>query len=704
MKGVLILKTLVLRNINKIYLINKTKKFYALKDINLSFNNCGFHAIIGKSGSGKTTLLNMIAKLDTPSSGEIFLNKKIYKYKNNKSYLFYQNDLGIIFQQYHLLEDRTALYNVMLPLLIKGYSKKEAEEKALKTLKYVNISSELFEQKCSLLSGGEKQRIAIARAIVKDPKILICDEPTGSLDSTNSIIVLDVLKKISKSKLVIVVSHNLQQIYNYSDRIIEISDGKIINDYCQNQIDGLPEKENKFRKRLSNWTSKFSLSNYKKRIKRNVLVTFSLSISIIMANLVSGFMYGKDKSIRNACYRQLDFGSGSISQEEFVSNSGMLKLVKSVRPDLLTLNKDPYISSIFEICPNFSAILPSNIQISYDDGLIDNLLYTPIYSFEQGYLNSSLLSKGEMPTEDNLSEVVINKYAYKKLYNQIKKSPVGEELSLSHKIDVNYVLENGEYITDTFEYQITSKIVEVVDELDYLSSPKIYYSYMALESYMQEYVLNNLSTYFDTKITWYDRIVNAENYSYLSAYSYQLFLKDYHYRNYLFDVDIFSSDFSFTSSSLIVAESLIGFLDVAKYALILFLAISLLGAIFITSIMSFTNYSEDRKSSAILSSLGAKNGQIEDIYLNESLISSLIATIFSLAVSIPISVLINNIISKRMSLHNLIDIPMMSFLHTPFLYPLLFLTASILIVGVATLIPIMFSKRNSIKGELQNND
>ena len=165
------MKTLVLRNINKIYLINKTKKFYALKDINLSFNNCGFHAIIGKSGSGKTTLLNMIAKLDTPSSGEIILNKKIYKYKNNKSYLFYQNDLGIIFQQYHLLEDRTALYNVMLPLLIKGYSKKEAEEKALKTLKYVNISSELFEQKCSLLSGGEKQRIAIARAIVKDPKI-----------------------------------------------------------------------------------------------------------------------------------------------------------------------------------------------------------------------------------------------------------------------------------------------------------------------------------------------------------------------------------------------------------------------------------------------------------------------------------------------------------------------------------------------------
>ena len=184
----------------------------------------------------------------------------------------------------------------------------------------------------------------------------------------------------------------------------------------------------------------------------------------------------------------------------------------------------------------------------------------------------------------------------------------------------------------------------------------------------------------------------------------QLFLKDIRYRNYLFDVDIFRSDFSFTSSSLIVAESLVGFLDVARYALILFLVISLLGAIFITSVMSFTNYSEDRKKSAILSSLGAKNGEIEDIYLNESLISSLIATAFSLVVSIPISLIINQIIFKKISLTNLIVIPMWKFFNIPLLYPFLFIAAALLIVGVATLVPIKFSKRNSIKGELQNND
>ena len=704
MKGVFNLKTLVLKNINRVYLINKTKKFYALKDINLSFGNSGFHAIIGKSGSGKTTLLNMIAKLDVPTSGEIILNGKHYKMKNRDSSSFYQNELGIIFQQYHLLEDSQVLYNVMLPLLMKGYSKKEATKKAKETLRYVNIDESLFLQKCSKLSGGEKQRVAIARAIIKDPKILICDEPTGSLDSTNAITILELLKKISKDHLVIVVSHNLQQIFKYSDRIIEISDGKIIKDYYQNKIDYFVEKEKKHKRKRGNWTTHLSLANYKRRIKRNVLVSISLSISIIMANLVSGFMYGKDKSIREACYRQLDFGSGAVSQEELVSDSGMLKLVKSVRPELTVLNKDPYISSIFEICPNYSAILPSNIEVSYDGQQLENILYTPIYSFEQGHINSSLLYKGEIPKVDTLSEVIINKTAYKKIKNAIKKNPIGEYISLSHKVDVNYVLDNGEYITDTFTFDHTSKIVGVVDELNYLSSSKIYYSYLALQSEMQEQVLNNLSTYYDMKVTWYDRIVSAENFSYLSSYSYQLFLKDFHYRNYLFDIDIFKDNFSFASSSLVVAESLVGFLDVARYALILFLAISLLGAIFITSIMSFTNYSEDRKKSAILSSLGAKNGEIEDIYLNESLLSSFIATIFSLIISIPISLIINKIISHKVSLNNLISIPMLKFLNIPLLYPILFIAASFLIVGVATLIPIKFSKRNSIKGELQNND
>lgn len=698
------MKTLFLRNISKKYSINKSSDFYALKNISLSFPNAGLHAIVGKSGSGKSTLLNLIGGLDEPSSGSIILEKKRYTNKRKDKDKFFKNDVGIVFQQYHLLEDRTVLYNIALPLLIKGLSKNNAYLKAKECLKYIGFPTELYEQKCSLLSGGEKQRVAIARAIAKNPEILLCDEPTGALDSTNSVIVLELLKKISKDRLVIVVSHNLPLINKYSDRIIELSDGKIVDDITINEVKCIARTESKNKRKITNWTTGFSLANYRKRIKRNVLVCVSLSISILMANIVSGFMYGKDSAIKNSCYRQLDFGNGQVSKEEFVSNSGLLKLVRLVRPDFVELNNDAYVSSIFEICPNFSAILPQNIEITYDSTKIDNLNYCSIYSFADPFLNRSLICQGTTPTIDTLDEVIINKAAYKKIKSTIKKNPVGEYLTFSHNVDVNYVLETGEYITDSFEYSIASKITGVVDELDYFSTPKLYYSHVALEGYMQEYVLNNLSTYFDMKITWYDRVASADSHSYISSYSYLLFLKNYRYRHYLFEVDIFGDDLEFSSSSLIITESLVGFIDVAKYALLLFMGISIIGAIAITSIMSFTSYSEDRKNSAILSSLGARDSEIRDIYLNESIITAISATTVSLILSIPVSKIVNSIVYKKVSVSNLVDIPFLKFFNIPLLYPLLFIAATIVIAAIATVVPIIFSKKNSIKGELQSND
>ena len=696
------MKALVLKNVSRIYQINKSKDFYALKNINLSFDSVGLHSIIGKSGSGKSTLLNLISNIDTPSNGKLFLNEKEYSQK--KKHLFYQNKVSVVFQQYHLLEDETVLFNVALPLLIKKVSNKKAIAKAKETLKFVNIDTNLYNQKCKDLSGGEKQRVAIARAIIKNPEILICDEPTGALDSDNSILVMNLLKKISKSTLVIVISHNLQLVDDFSDRIVELSDGKVINDYYKNKIESAKIDKDSIRRSHSNWISKISLYNYKKRVKRHLFIIASLTISILMANIVSGFLYGKDTAIKNTCYRQLDFGVGTVSKEEYVSNSGMLKLVKSVRPSFEELQKDAYISSIFEICPNFAAILPQNLNISYDGENIDDVTYNPIYSFDDKHIDNSLLKRGLLPSNDDLSEVIINYSAYKKLKNIIKKDPLNETINISSSIELNYVSEYNEIISDTFTYNVNAKIVGIVDELTYLSSNKIYYSYIAFENYTQEYILSNLSTYYANKITWYDRIMNAEDYSYISSYSYLLFLKDYRYRSYLFDVDIFKDDLSFTSNSLIVSDSLINFLDVAKYALILFLSISLVGAVLITSIVSFTNYSEDQKSSAIISSLGAKNDEIEDMFVRESLLSSFSALIFAFILSIPVSSLINRIIFNRLSIQNLVNIPYLKFLNIPFLFPLIFIFATVLITCLSTLIPIKFSKRHSIKEELQNND
>ena len=697
------MKTLIIKGLSKYFPLNKNQSFTALNNINLSFEDAGFVSIIGKSGSGKTTLLNMISKFDKPSKGEIFLNKKKYTYKTSKDYLFYRDEIGLVAQQYNLVPDNTVMENVTLPLLMSGYKKRKAIAKATRLLDYVGIPIELFSEKVNKLSGGESQRVAIARALIRNPKILLCDEPTGALDSINSKRVMELLSKISKNRLVIMVSHNLQLVKEYCNRIIEISDGSIVNDYTNLKVERDLNETSENLKGHSNWISKFSLKNYRRRIKRNLFVVLSLSISMIITNLVAGFINGKDVAIKNAAYEQLDFGYGTISKDEVVSDTGFIKLTKSVRPDLNELRSKQKITDLFNICPNFLAILPQNIRISIEDSDLEGISYTPVYSYENDYFNHSLLCDGKIPTRDSLNEVVVNLNCYKKMSSLLGYEPLGEYLHLYHKFESIYVNEYEEETTDYFEFDINCRIVGVVNELEYLNSPKIYYSYLALESYLQESVLLNLSTYYDNKITWFDRVMDAEDYSLISSYSYQLFLKDYRYRKQLFDESIFG-EYSFNSTSLIIANSLIGFMNAAEYALFLFLAIGVIGTLLILTIISFTNYSEDRKVSAILSSLGAKNSDIENIYVNENLYSGFISLIFSLGVSYPLSLLINHIIYKYINVKNIISIPYFSFYNIPFFYPLLITVSIGVLIGFATLIPIKFSKKRSLCLELKAND
>ena len=695
---------IVIKNLSKTYQLEKNKYFHALSNVNLKFGDYGFVGIVGKSGSGKSTLLNMISQIDNPSSGEIYINgKKVNKNKRD-NYAFYRDDIGIVFQNYQLIEDRSCIYNVALPLIINGWSKRKAFAQARLILDYVNLKPELSKQLCSKLSGGEKQRVAIARAIINNQSIILCDEPTGALDSSNSKAVLELLKKISLSRLVIIVSHNLQDINTYCNRKIELCDGKVINDIVLRKASFMTVEQRKKMNIKSSWTSSFSFKNFRKRIKRNVFVIVSISVSLIMGNLVFGFIYGKDESIRETTYRQFDFGYGTISKDEVVSNTGVLKLTKTVRPELELLQKNEKINKLFEICPNFLSIMPLNPKVTYDGLSLEGIDFTPIYTFDNKHIDNSIITQGYLGSGNNLNEVIINNKCYDQLKKVINKNPLYETISISHHFECNYILENEEFVTDTFTININCKITGVCDEMSYLASSKIYYSYLALESYMQDSVLINLSTYNDNKITWYDRVVNAENYSYISAYSYQLFLKDYKYRDEIYNVDLSFNDISFTSNSLIIAKSLSDFLQVAEYALFLFLSITMIGAILILSIISFTNFCEDRKTSAILSIIGAKNSDIENIYVNESLISGLISLVISICFSIPLSILINNIIFKYVSIKNIVQIPFLRMLNIPFAYPLFLLLVLVAVITFASIIPIKFSQFRTLKQELLAND
>ena len=228
---------LKLKNIIKTY-TSGDEKVEALKGIDIEFRESEFVSILGQSGCGKTTLLNIIGGLDRYTKGDLIINGKSTKDFKDRDWDAYRNySVGFVFQSYNLISHQTVLSNVELALTISGVSKKERKQRAIKVLEDVGLKEQIHK-KPNQLSGGQMQRVAIARALVNNPDIILADEPTGALDTKTSVQVMEILKKISKDKLIIMVTHNPELAEKYSSRIIKILDGKITDD-------SNPIKENK---------------------------------------------------------------------------------------------------------------------------------------------------------------------------------------------------------------------------------------------------------------------------------------------------------------------------------------------------------------------------------------------------------------------------------------------------------------------------
>ena len=211
---------LELKGIKKDYLAGENT-VHALKGIDLSFRKSEFVAILGPSGCGKTTMLNIIGGLDQYTEGDLVINGRSTKEYKDRDWDAYRNhSIGFVFQSYNLIPHQTVLQNVELALTLSGVSKSERRERAKKALEQVGLGNQ-FHKRPSEMSGGQMQRVAIARAIVNDPDIILADEPTGALDTKTSEQVMDILKDISKDRLVIMVSHNEELAHAYANRFIQ---------------------------------------------------------------------------------------------------------------------------------------------------------------------------------------------------------------------------------------------------------------------------------------------------------------------------------------------------------------------------------------------------------------------------------------------------------------------------------------------------
>lgn len=323
---------LEIKKISKVY---KTEGFEqkALDHVSVNFRQHEFASILGPSGSGKTTFLNIIGGLDQYTSGDLIINEVSTKKFTDRDWDSYRNHrVGFVFQSYNLITHQTILKNVELALTLSGCSKEERRKRAIDALKEVGLEKHI-NKKPNQLSGGQMQRVAIARALVNNPEIILADEPTGALDSDTSVQIMNLLKKISRDKLVIMVTHNPDLAKEYSSRIINIKDGKIITD--TNPYDGkINTKENKDvvmkknKKTKMSFMTALSLSfnNLMTKKARTLLVSIAGSIGIIGIALILAVSTGFQNYVDSIQEETLTSYPLTIMQESTDITSALLSM------------------------------------------------------------------------------------------------------------------------------------------------------------------------------------------------------------------------------------------------------------------------------------------------------------------------------------------------------------------------------------------
>ena len=493
---------LKLENITKIY-EGKNFKQIALNDVTLAFRNNEFVSILGPSGSGKTTLLNIIGGLDKYTYGNLIIDGvSTRKYKERDWNNYRSKKVGFIFQSYNLINHQTALSNVLLSLNIAGKPKKESIKLAKKVLKDVGLEN-YIKKKPKELSGGQMQRVAIARALVTNPDIILCDEPTGALDSQTSIQIMELLKKISKEKLVIMVTHNVTLANKYSDRVIALNDGVITYDTSPYEVENYSLKKIKNKRKTMNKFTSLSLSfnNLLTKKSRTLLTSFAGSIGIIGIALVLSLSKGTQKYINkiekntfskypiSIMESYIDYQNMFDKEKESCKN-GSICSINDLTNNVVNDNKINSISKFSNILKqNYENINNYTLDINYnynidlniykDNKMIENssLYFKEFFNNNSPLLKEYTLIYGKLPEKYN--EIVIVTDENGKLPLSLMKTLfLNEDIDLSKTINISYekiidskfklVSETSYYIyeNDTWQYikNNRDKINDILDK------------------------------------------------------------------------------------------------------------------------------------------------------------------------------------------------------------------------------------------------
>lgn len=728
---------LIFKNIKKSY---ETKIIY--ENFNLKLPNLGLVSLIGKSGSGKSTLLNLIAGIDKPNLGDIIFNDLILtNLSENERSHFLRNKVGFIYQDYQLIETKTVYENIKLGLSFSGYKNNDYDEKIKKIAFDLNIN-DLLDKYPYNLSGGEKQRTAIARALIKDPKIILADEPTGAIDSNQSLKIMDILKDISKDRLVIIASHDLSLMNQYADFIYSIDNKEIIKDDSKPVLKKETLiKQNIKLKTLFNYATKNILDHY----LRSLLLLFTLVISLIGISSSYHFSDALNYYIK--------------------SNDEQFAKVFPIEIDTLslTLEIDKEEDEKYEYLTNKEYVIPARIQglfyyvnnldlnfynymktMNIDD--IDQVSY--IYDIKFNFLkyNNDALSFTNLTINPlNKSDYLLEE-EYDILYKNINNGDIELTLVVDKYNRINYSIFDSLGISLTEALSFSS-----------LNNFKIYYYgnddlYEKIsDTNFKQAPLNELNLN-DAKTAIISRVIRQKSHYEINGITPGIYMNNNTYKD-LFNENlnsgIVSSQLSLNSNVLTginlndskdkdnalkklgyfyypnsyristlnkaAKDKVLSFineysddkiipldkgslgLEAAKSAFDLFsllgsgfIIISLLSSIFIVILTTYLSIMEKSREIGILKTLGANNKNINLIFGLELLIISSISGFISLLTTYFLIPLFNNIVVKR------IKAPHIFKFREAFMYP--FIIGSILLILIIGLIPILsFNKKNVIE-------
>lgn len=427
---------LQLKNIFKSYTTGEFTQV-ALDGIGLKFRKSEFVAILGPSGSGKTTCLNVIGGLDQYDDGDLIINGKSTKnFKDSDWDAYRNNSVGFIFQSYNLISHLSIVDNVEMGMTLSGVSTTEKHKKALEVLEKVGLKDHVHK-KPNQLSGGQMQRVAIARALANDPDIILADEPTGALDTHTSIQIMELIKEISKDKLVVMVTHNPELANDYADRIVEFRDGEIKSD-SNPFYDDLDTSDYKLKKTSMSFFTALKLSgkNISTKKWRTALTAFASSIGIIGIALILSLSNGFDKQIGEFENSTLSGFPIMINQKTAeVDMDAMREQHKELVSNSVNENQFPDVDYIYPYDPSENSIEHTNVftdeYIEYieniDPALLSGMSYTRL-------VNMNLLkSDGKTATPVNTSLINFSSY------------PNSLNLDTKGYLESNYDLLAGSY-------------------------------------------------------------------------------------------------------------------------------------------------------------------------------------------------------------------------------------------------------------------